>query len=438
VATSAYQIEGARHQDGKGESIWDRFSDMGMMSDRGDVACDHYNRLEEDLDLIAGLGVTGYRFSIAWTRVLPTGEGVVNGPGLEFYSRLVDGLKARGVEPWPTLYHWDLPQALQERGGWGARETVEAFANYARVVAEAIGDRVSTWITINEPWVAAYLGHLYGVFAPGLEDWSTALRAGHHLLLAHGRAGRLLPGRVGIAIDCRPATPATPADVEATRHFDGFRNRWFFDPVFGRGYPEDILDDYAAAGRLVASNPDFVRGGDIEEIAAPIDFLGLNYYTTSVIRSGEEEIDDPALPPGAPAETGHTEMGWRIDPLGLRDYLVEVNERYLPASIVVTENGASYGDGPDGGGRVVDRRRIEYLGSHIDAVLQARELGVPADGYFVWSLLDNLEWTQGFSQRFGLVWVDHQTQHRIPKESYDWYRRRIELSAPSTRSGGNP
>ncbi|MCI0543387.1 MAG: GH1 family beta-glucosidase [Actinobacteria bacterium] len=423
MATSAYQIEGARGRDGKGDSIWDRFSDLGRLRHSGDVACDHYNRLDEDLDLLADLGVGAYRFSIAWTRVLPDGTGEVNPRGLAFYLRLVDGLVERGIEPWATLYHWDLPQTLQDRGGWVRRETVDDFAVYARVVAEALGDRVGVWLTINEPWVAAYLGHLYGVFAPGLEDWGAALRAAHHLLLAHGRAAVRLRehsgGRVGVAIDCRPARPAGPEDVQASRHFDGFRNRWFFDPVMGKGYPDDVLDHYVATGRF---DPAIIGETDMEEIAVPLDLLGLNYYTTTAVRTGDEEFDEPAREPGSPAADGYTEMGWAIDPGGLRDYLVTLHDLYGPQSIVVTENGASYGDGPDAQGRIRDERRIDYLRAHIDAVMEARGLGVPVDGYFVWSLLDNLEWTLGFDQRFGLVWVDHQTQERIPKESFYWYR----------------
>jgi beta-glucosidase len=389
--------------------------------------------LDTDLDLLAELGVGAYRFSIAWTRVHPTGAGEVNPAGIAFYLRLVDGLRERGIEAWPTLYHWDLPQALQDRGGWRARETVEAFETYTATMAAALGDRVDVWLTINEPWVAAFLGHLYGVFAPGEEDWGAALAAAHHLLLAHGRAVARIRdssnARVGVAIDCRPARPASSSaeDLAATRYFDGFRNRWFFDPVFGRGYPEDVMRAYVARGRLDA-RPDFVHPGDMDEVSRPIDLLGLNYYTTSVIGAGQEETDDAPVPPGSPAIEGHTEMGWLIDPGGLRDYLVALDQEYGPRSIVVTENGASYNDAPGPDGMIHDTRRIDYLDTHIDAVMEARSLGVPVDGYLVWSLLDNLEWTSGFSQRFGLVWVDHQTQERVPKDSFHWYRRRMEAA----------
>ena len=437
VGTSAYQIEGARYVGGKGQSIWDSFSDAGRLAEPGDLACDHYNRYEEDLDLLAALGVDAYRFSVAWTRVIPDGRGPISAEGLAFYDRLVDGLLERGIEPWLTLYHWDLPQALQDRGGWASRETVEHFVQYAGVVAERLGDRVGNWITHNEPWVASFLGHLYGEFAPGLEDWGVALEAAHHILVSHGKATErireLAPkSRIGLALDCRPARPASAVDEPATRHFDGFRNRWFFDPVFGLGYPEAILETYRSAGRIDGDPPGFVLDGDMETIATPIDFLGLNYYTTLPISTGAEERDDPERRPGPDQPEGYTEMGWAVDPDGLSRYLIHLDETYGPRSIVVTENGASFSTGPDPDGRIRDGGRIAYLALHIDAVLDADEAGVPVSGYFVWSLLDNLEWTQGYSQRFGLVWVDHETQERIPKDSFHWYRDVV--SPASSRS----
>ena len=433
VATSAYQIEGARNEDGKGDSIWDRFSDLGRLRDPGDIACDHYHRLEEDLELLAGLGVDAYRFSVAWARVIPDGDGPVNSAGLDFYKRLVDGLVERGIAPYLTLYHWDLPLALQDKGGWTSRSTVDAFARYAEVTAESLGDDVASWITHNEPWVSTFLGHLEGIFAPGLSDWPTALTAGHNMLLSHGRAARaireVLPdARVGITLDCRPSRPADEASVEAERHFDGFRNRWFFDPIFGRGYPEDMVESYTDLGRL---DQGLVRDGDMDEIAAPIDFLGVNYYTTLPIGPDQSESDYTEGPVGKGAPPGFTEMGWRSDPDGLRDFLQRVADDYGPPSILVTENGASYSDGPDDEGRVRDDRRIEYVSEHVEATLAARDRGAPVDGYFLWSFLDNLEWLEGFSQRFGIVWVDQETGRRIPKDSYYWYRDRI-----SRGSGG--
>jgi len=433
VATSAFQIEGARSEDGKGESIWDRFADAGRLGDLGDLAPDHYHRLEEDLDLLGGLGVDAYRFSTAWTRVVPDGDGEVNGAGIDFYRRLTDGLARRGIQPYLTLYHWDLPQALQEKGGWRSRHTVDAFARYARIMVESLGDRVAGWITQNEPWVSAFIGHRDGVFAPGLTDWETALIAGHNLLLSHGRAAGAIrdvdpEARVGIALDCRPSRPADEGSAAANRYFDGFRNRWFFDPVFGLGYPEDMLAEYTERGHLPAGPDDLIHDGDLDEIATPIDFLGVNYYTTLTISTQNEESDEPEGPVGPGPPSGFTEMGWRNDPLGLRDFLTRVKHEYGPSSILVTENGASYGDAPDLTNRVEDTRRIEYLDQHIDAALTAREEGVPVDGYFVWSLLDNLEWVAGFSQRFGLVWVDQQTGERLPKDSYYWFRDRIRAT----------
>lgn len=424
IATSAFQIEGGRFEDGKGESIWDRFSDQGRLRDPGDVACDHFHRWEEDLDLLAALGVGAYRFSVAWTRVIPDGYGEVNRRGLDFYSRIVDGLDDRGITPYLTLYHWDLPQALQDKGGWVSRSTVDAFARYAEVVAGTLGDRVSHWITHNEPWVATMLGHKDGLFAPGVADWGAALAAGHHILVSHGRAVEAIRSQVsspevGVALDCRPvqASSDSEADQAAARHLDGYRNRWFFDPVFGKGYPEDMVDAYLREGKL---DPDVIVDGDLDVIAAPIDFLGLNYYTTVTVRAGEEPEEGVSPPAGDPPPD-RTEMGWLIDPDGLGDYLVSIHNTYRPPSILITENGASYSDGPDDAGVIDDRRRIDYLRRHLEAVAGVRAHGVPVNGYFVWSLLDNLEWLEGFSQRFGLVWVDRRTGTRIPKRSFEWY-----------------
>lgn len=438
VGTSAYQIEGGRHAGGKGESIWDRFAHTPgtiLGSETGDIACDHHNRWSEDIRLMAELGVTAYRFSIAWTRILPEGVGATNRAGLSFYDRLVDELLAAGIAPWVTLYHWDLPQALEDRGGWRSRETVDAFVRYADVVSVALGDRVKHWITQNEPWVAAFAGHLEGVHAPGLRDWPAALAAGHHLLLSHGRAvpvirANSVGSEVGIALDCRPSTPASgaPADLDAQRHFDGFRNRWFFDPVFGRGYPQDMVDGYRERGRFQSERPPFGLPGDQEEIGVPIDFLGVNYYTSLTAAAGSDETESTGIAPGPHPLPGFTEMGWRITPDALTEFLVRINSEYQPPKIVITENGASFGDGPGSDGTVRDQRRIDYLYQHLVAVRAAIDRGVPIDGYFVWSLLDNFEWSLGYSQRFGLVWVDHATGERVPKESYRWYADLIEAN----------
>lgn len=435
VATSAYQIEGGR-TDGKGDSIWDRFAHTSgriANGETGDVACDHYHRWRQDVDIMKELGVDAYRFSVAWTRILPEGRGRIEDRGLAFYDRLVDALLDAGIEPWLTLYHWDLPQILEEEGGWRNRATVDAFAEYTATVAGRLGDRVKNWITINEPWVAAMVGHLEGVHAPGLKDWKAALAAGHHLLLAHGRGASAIRGsvpsaRVGIALDCRPSYPASdhPEDLAAQRHFDGFRNRWFFDPTFGRGYPADMMDSYRKSGRIEGDGPNWLVDGDLDVIAQPLDFLGINYYTSIVIGEGNRESEDTGVEPGPEPPDGYTEMGWPITPQALTDFLNRVSAEYSPAEIVITENGASFSDGPGPDGRVRDTRRIAYLSDHIDAVISARREGVPVNGYFVWSLLDNFEWARGYSQRFGLVWVDQLTGRRVLKDSGDWYRRLIE------------
>lgn len=430
VGTSAYQIEGAWDAEGKGESIWDRFLHSSGHLPNGDTACDHYARLDDDLDLLVDLGVTAYRFSTAWSRVLPLGTGEANEAGLAFYDSLVDGLLDRGIEPWLTLYHWDLPQALQDRGGWPSRDSVDWFVEYTTLMINHFGDRVSRWITINEPWVSAFLGNLDGIFAPGLTDWPTALQVSHHQLLAHGEAVRAIrrhrpSASVGIALDCRHATPATDSaeDRAATTHFDGFRNRWFFDPIFGKGYPSDIVDAYRRLDRLPS---DMIQPGDMETIAEPTDFCGVNFYTSIAIDADSAEVDESEGPIGAPAMPGFTEMGWRVDPDALGEFLRRVHSDWDSPPLVITENGASYSDGIGSDGKIHDTRRIEYLASHIDQIELLRTEGVPIDGYFVWSFLDNLEWTSGFDQRFGVVHVDHTTQQRTIKDSGLWYRNRIQ------------
>jgi beta-glucosidase len=426
AATSAFQIEGLGA--GRGETIWDRFLAEGEFVDDGLVACDHIDRWRDDVGLMGQLRLESYRFSVSWARVLPEGSGRIDRAGLGFYDRLIDELLERGITPWLTLYHWDLPQALQDRGGWPQRDTVEAFAAYTEVMTERLGDRVTNWITINEPWVAAMLGHRDGVFAPGSRDMSEALRVAHHLLLGHGRAAEVIRASVvapvvAIAVDCRPAEPASDreADLEATRHFDGFRNRWFFDPLFGLGYPEDMLEDYRRRGIWEPSDAgELVRDGDMATIAAPLDLLGINYYTTIRMRSGSQEDEASEVAPGTDPPPDHTEMGWRIDPEGLGNFLDRLVRDYAPSRIAVTENGASYSDRPGPDGRVRDLRRIRYLHDHLEVLLDARDRGVPVEGYLVWSLLDNLEWTSGFTQRFGIIHVDFDTGERTIKDSARW------------------
>ena len=429
AATSAFQIEGGR-TDGKGQSVWDTFSDQGRLRDRADVAADHYHRWPEDVALMRDLGLNAYRLSIAWTRILPDGTGSPNQRGLDFYKRLIDALVASGITPWVTLHHWDLPQALQDRGGWAARGTVDAFARYAEVVARALGDRVTHWITQNEPWVAAFLGYVQGLFAPGISDWGTGLTAGHHLLLSHAQSigairSHSTNAKIGIALDCRPGGPASasPADVAAWKHFDGYRNRWFFDPLFGRGYPDDMVASYQERGRI--DDLHWVKPGDMEKIASPIDFVGINYYTSLTVADGREESEGTGVDPGPDPPDGYTEMGWQVTPAALTEFLKRVQAEYWSGPIYITENGASYSDGPGPDGTIQDDRRIEYMRGHLAAVESAIEAGVPVAGFFYWSLLDNLEWLAGFSQRFGLIHVDRETQKRTPKASFSWYREVI-------------
>ncbi len=421
AATASYQIEGAVAEDGRGESIWDRFSHTpGRVAngDTGDVACDHYHRWREDVALMAGLGLRAYRFSVAWPRVLPDGAGAVNQAGLDFYDRLVDELLAHGIRPFATLYHWDLPQALQDRGGWASPEIVEHFAHYADAVATRLADRVTDWTTLNEPQVFAFIGYVEGLHAPGLTDPRAGLVAAHHAHLAHRAATDVLrqrraDARIGIALSLWPAVPASdePADADAARRLDGAVNRWFLDPVFGRPYPADIVELF----RPLLDDLDLgaVVGGP------PPDVLGVNYYSrhTVVRDSSVPFLSARTVDRSAP----RTAMGWEVHPSSLRDLLVRLHRDYAPGSIVITENGAAFDDEPDAGGFVQDDERIAYVESHLAAVADARAAGVPVDGYLLWSLLDNFEWAEGYAKRFGIVRVDFETLRRIPKASGHWY-----------------
>ncbi len=431
TASSAYQIEGAVCEDGRGESIWDRFSHTpGRTADgtNGDVADDHYHRWPEDVALMKWLGADAYRFSIAWPRIIPDGTGAVNQAGLDFYERLVDALLAAGIEPYATLYHWDLPQALQDKGGWPNHDAVSWFADYVAVVSSRLGDRVHHWITHNEPGVAAFEGYAAGTHAPGLCDPGAAALAVHHLLLSHGQAVPILRQngddgtRVGIALNLTWVDPASerPADVEAARRYDGLLNRIFLDPLFKGSYPADIL---AYAGPLA---PEF-DPGDLPHIATPIDFLGVNYYSRAVI------ADDPTSLPLAvrrvlPGYGEFTEMGWEVYPEGLYQLLRRLHDEYRPRALYITENGCAMPDRVEHG-HVHDARRIAYLQGHLAAAQRATGEGVPLEGYFVWSLLDNFEWAHGYGKRFGLVYVDYATQARTPKDSAAWYREVIAANA---------
>lgn len=435
AATASYQIEGAWNEDGKGESIWDRFSHtLGNVEngDTGDVACNHYYLWQEDVALMGEIGLNAYRFSIAWPRVLPAGRGPVNQVGLDFYSRLVDELLAAGITPFVTLYHWDLPQALQDEGGWATRSTADAFVEYADVVSRHLGDRVKHWITQNEPAVVAYVGHLMGRHAPGIQDMPTALCVSHHVLLSHGWAVPVIrqnagDADVGITVNVNWTEPASPsaADFHAWRHVDGMWARWFLDPIYGRGYPPDLVTDHIAAGHLPPEGMTFVEDDDLDAIAVPTDFLGLNYYTRYVIRSDalpEDENLPRTVQQPPQNDLDWTEMGWEVYPEGLFNVLSRLHFEYQVPQLYVTENGVSYSTGPEGDGRVRDTRRISYLCDHFAQAHRALELGVPLAGYFVWSFLDNFEWGHGYSQRFGIVWVDYETQERILKDSAIWYR----------------
>jgi beta-glucosidase len=438
AATSAYQIEGAWNEDGKGESIWDHFSHTpGKVKDgdSGDIACDHYHRWREDVQIMKDLGLGAYRFSISWPRILPGGRGKPNQAGLDFYNRLVDTLLAADILPFATLYHWDLPQALQNEGGWGSRDTAEAFVEYADVVCRSLGDRVKYWITHNEPSVATFIGHLEGSHAPGFRDLSVALRVSHHLLLSHGWCVPVIRQRspaaqVGLAMNLNRILPASPsqADLEANRSQEGIWSRWFLDPLYGRHYPADLVADAVAAGHLPAEGMTFVKDGDLRAIAAHTDFLGLNYYTRMLSRSQAipEAQNQPATVIQAPKDSVNwMDMGWEVYPQGLFDVLCGLYYEYKVPCIYITENGCSFSDGPDASGKVHDHRRINYLVRHLAAARQAIDIGVPLAGYFAWSLMDNFEWGLGFSQRFGLVWVDFETQQRILKDSALWYRQVI-------------
>lgn len=445
ASTSAYQIEGAVGEDGRRPSIWDTFShEPGhtLNGDNGDVTCQHYRRTDEDLDLIAGLGLNAYRFSIAWPRVQPDGKGRANRAGLDFYRRLVAGLRQRGVLPVATLYHWDLPQPLEDEGGWTVRATADRFGEYAEIVANALGDDVGMWITLNEPWCSAWLGYAFGLHAPGLSDIGLAMSASHHLLVGHARANEVLQrateAPVGVTLNVVPAIPASDheRDLFAARTVDGGMHRLFLDPLFRGQYPEDLVQALAALGIRF----DAVQDGDLEAISSPVDFLGVNYYTTTVC-ADTGRLDEArqagycvVASPEAALIAGlgiaqvvrpgleRTATGWEVDPEGLTDVLVRLRDDYTPGPIYITENGAAQHDyrGPDGA--VHDLSRTRYLEAHVRAARNAVDRGVDLKGYFVWSLLDNFEWAEGYSKRFGLVWVDYPTGERVPKDSYAWYR----------------
>jgi beta-glucosidase len=391
------------------------------------VACDHYHRFEEDVALMAELGVGAYRFSVAWPRIQPDGQGPANQPGLDHYRRLIEALNRRGIVPVPTLYHWDLPQALEDAGGWPNRETAERFADYASIVHGALGESAPYWITLNEPWVSAWLGYAAGVHAPGLTDDALALAASHHLLLADAWAREAMTGHgeVGITLNIQPARPASddPDDVHVTRLADLQMNALYLDPLFGRGYPGELAEHYRGV-----SDFGFVRDGDLEAIARPLDFLGVNYYRIHTITADPDRVQRAQQLPGSlgawsfpPPGVPVTSMDWPIEPEGLADLLIDLQRDYAPSKVFVTENGAAFDDEAGSDGEVDDAERIEFLRGHFEAAHEAIRAYVPLGGFFVWSLLDNFEWAEGYSQRFGLIHVDFATQERTPKGSARWY-----------------
>jgi beta-glucosidase len=435
AATSAYQIEGSARSGGRGESIWDRFCiEPGRVTggQTGDIACDHYTRWEQDMELMENLGLDSYRFSISWPRIYPEGSGKLNREGLDFYSRVVDDLLQKGITPAVTLYHWDLPQALQDQGGWPNRDTSYHFENYARTLFDSLGDRVKFWITLNEPWCAGMLGYFEGVHAPGETDMGRALVACHHMNLAHGRAVQALDGRgkVGISHALYPTYPSTPKDEKAARLCDGYTNRLFLDPILRGRYPEDILNHLLGVAGLKSA--DFIQEGDLKVCSAPIDFLGVNYYRRHVVR------EDASTKLGwtiCPAETGRTvsHIGWEVAPEQLCQLLLRLERDYGPElPIYITENGIATDDRPGPNG-VVDQQRIDFLADHIASAHQAIEQGVDLRGYFAWSLLDNFEWALGYEPRFGLTYVDYKTLERQPKASAKFYSGVIEQNGVKAR-----
>lgn len=422
-ATASYQIEGAWNEDGKGESIWDSFSRTPgkvLNGDTGDVACDHYHQWESDIGLMKSLNLDAYRFSIAWPRIIPDGDGAINEAGLDFYDKLVDGLLAAGIEPYVTLYHWDLPQALQDKGGWRNRDTVAAFEKYADAVISRLGDRVKNWWTINEPWVVSWVGNIKGEHAPGFGDMDQTLDVAHHLLLAHGRVVQRIrrdPSlKVGIVVDQTSYHTRSqhPADLAQADLEDAMRIRWFLDPIAGRGYP-------AAAKEALEWDASVVLPGDLEDIASPIDAIGVNFYSRQVVHDmAVSDADRPG--PLVEVEDNKTDMGWEVSPRGLYEVVERLHNDYGYESIVIAENGAAY-DHPVVDGAVHDEDRRAYIEAHLDVIHKAIANGIPVDGYFVWSLMDNFEWAYGYDMRFGIVHVDFDdpARQRTIKDSGHWY-----------------
>jgi len=437
-ATSSYQIEGAPTAGDKGPSVWDIFSHIPgkiINNDNGDIACDHYHQWPQDIILMQELGINAYRFSISWPRIFPTGsESKPNQSGLDFYSKLVDVLLENHIIPFITLNHWDIPQGLEDAGGWPKRKMVDEFVKYSYHTSKHLGDRVENWITHNEPWCVSYLGYIEGRKPPGIiNNWPKNLSTAHHLLLSHGMAipeikNNSKHSEVGITLNLNTAVPASGStyDEDACRFYDGQFNRLFLDPIYNNEYPDDVFEHLITKDLISESDLNFIKQDDLNIISTKMDFLGVNYYSRAVIRN--EEIDEKNNLPRNVDMGPETDFGWEIYPPGIYDLLMRLKNEYKVQNIYITENGCSYGDGPNSEGKINDIRRIKYYRSHLTELKRAIEDGAPCNGYFAWSLMDNFEWGQGFSQRFGLVWVDFETLERIPKDSYYWYKEFISTN----------
>jgi len=434
TATSSFQIEGSNDIDGKIRSIWDEFCDTPEKvknADHAKIACDHYNRFREDFDLLDELDVGCYRFSISWPRIVSEDLKAKNQKGLDFYSRMIDDLLRRNIEPFLTLNHWDIPQIFLEKGGWTNRDCIEHFLDYSDIVSSEFGDRVKYWVTHNEPWVISNCGYKEGIHAPGENNVYESLLVNHNLLLSHGQAVPIIRGnsadsKVGIVLNLTPGMPASQSDADqkASKLFNQFFNEWFLDPLYGGAYPIEVSDDWIKKGFI--DSIDFVKEGDYNIISVPTDFLGINYYSRAIIRS--EDISESDNAPIELIAGDKTDFDWEVYPNGLRDLLIDVNTKYKPGSIYITENGCAYDYPKSSDGQINDIRRVEYLESHISACMEAVDKGVPLDGYMHWSLMDNFEWAEGYCKKFGLVGIDFDSLQRTPKRSFWRYKEIIKDS----------
>lgn len=432
-ATSSYQIEGAANEDGKGQSIWDRFSNTPgkiVNGDHGNIAIDHYHRYKDDIQLMKELGLQSYRFSVSWPRIFPDGVGRPNAKGLDFYKRVIESLHQNEIKPLLTLYHWDLPQALQDKGGWLNRDIVDYFLEYAAYLFKELDDVIPTWITHNEPWVASFKGYADGEHAPGYTDTQSYLRASHHLNLAHGEAVAAYrelssnkDGQIGITLNLTPSYPAggSPEEQSAATIWDGFMNRWFLDPVLKGNYPQDLVSLYAKKFDL-----SFIQTGDSERINQPIDFLGVNYYSVATVKAGNKGLFNFLGIEGVSSEKPKTAMGWEIYSKGLEELLIRIKNDYGNIPLFITENGAAFEDKLEADGSIIDDERVQYLKEHLIACYEAIQHGVNLKGYYLWSMFDNFEWAFGYQKRFGMVYIDYATQKRTAKKSAQWYKEVIQ------------